>query len=92
MPSKNTVRMGDEGKAARRRGAPAALLSPNLHASQEMDLSAATFKILGSHASAIHTSHARHSNVSNSVKPPIFGIKRTNRRIASPQLGQHGAG
>ena len=56
------------------------------------DLGAATSKTLGSHPSVTHTSHTRHSNVCNSAKPPIFGIERTNRRIATPQLGQHGAG
>jgi hypothetical protein len=61
-------------------------------ARQEMDLGAATSKTLGSHPSVTHTSHTRHSNVCNSAKPPIFGIGRTNRRIATPQLGQHGAG
>jgi len=52
-------------------------------ASQAMELSAGTSKTVGgSHASVIHTLHTWHSNV---------WIERTNR-IASPQLGQHGAG
>src|SRR6516164_4679720 len=52
-------------------------------ASQAMELSAGTSKTVGgSHASVIHTLHTWHSNV---------WIERTNR-VASPQLGQHGAG
>jgi len=93
MPFKKTARMGDKAKPGC--VPPTALLflsGRRTCARQEMDLGAATSKTLGSHPSVTHTSHTRHSNVCNSAKPPIFGIERTNRRIATPQLGQHGAG